>query len=176
MSDCLVLNSNYQPLSILPVSTCTWQTAVKLYYLNRFTVHAWYDDWHVRSQRVAMPVPAIIVSKRYYKNTESVKYNRRNLFLRDLFTCQYCGDIFASKDLTIDHVIPKSMGGAGGWDNTVTACKDCNREKGAKLIKPLRPPRRPGYWNLAGNIKIPAHMIKHPSWFDFLPVELEQVG
>ena len=176
MSDCLVLNSDYKPLSVLPLSTCDWRTAVKLYYMNRFVIHATYDDWVVRSQKIAMPVPAVIVSKRYFRSVESVKYNRRNLYLRDLFTCQYCNEVFASKDLTIDHVIPRSMGGKSVWTNTVTACKACNSAKANKLIKPIRQPVMPSYWNLANRNKIPASMIKHPSWLDFLSVEIEQVA
>lgn len=176
MSDCLVLNSDYKPLTLLPLSLCDWRTAIKLTYLNRFTIHAVYDDWHARSQHLAVPIPAIIVSKRYHKTEESIKYNRRNLYLRDLYSCQYCGETFGSKDLTIDHVLPRSMGGKNGWENTVTACKPCNSFKGNKLMKPLRAPKQPGYWNIANRNKIPAHMIKHESWLDFLPVDLEQVA
>ena len=73
-----------------------------------------------------------------------VAFTRCNVFLRDRFTCQYCGEAFASSALTFEHVIPRSCGGQTTWSNIVTACVPCNTGKGNSLrIKPRRVPKEP---------------------------------
>jgi len=81
-----------------------------------------------------------------------VKFNRRNIFARDNNTCQYCGRKFSTMDLSLDHIIPRSMGGSASWTNIVCACTKCNVKKGGrtpkqanmKLIrKPVKPKRNP---------------------------------
>jgi 5-methylcytosine-specific restriction endonuclease McrA len=75
-------------------------------------------------------------------------FTRRNLFLRDDFTCQYCGRHCASDHLSIDHVLPRSRGGATNWENCVLACVSCNARKADRTLKEaglhlLRAPVRP---------------------------------
>ena len=109
-------------------------------------------DW-VKTVRMDIAVPRIIRLLGYDKLPEqAVKLNRRNLFARDRNRCQYCGRIYPTSDLSIDHILPRSRGGGDSWENLVCACIRCNARKGGrtpdqagmKLVKPaLRPKRNP---------------------------------
>lgn len=169
MADTLILNADYRPLCYLPLSTIPWQQAVKLQWLGRITVLESYDDWEVHSPSMTMQVPALAITKDYMKYKRSVRFSRKNLYLRDLFQCQYCSDTFDPDELTIDHVVPVSKGGKTTWENCVAACQDCNFSKGDKIIPPKRLPFKPEYWHLIGNgtdhLK---YNIKHPSWIPYI--------
>jgi len=168
MSDCLLLNADHNPISVLPLSIIGWQHAVKLMFLERVVVLEEYDDWIIRSARSAIHVPAVAVTKEYFNIKKMVKFSRSNLFLRDLYQCQYCGDTFSSSQLTLDHVIPRTMGGKTNWMNAVTACKPCNSKKSDKLMKPLHAPYKPDYYKLVKAWEnVPFH-VKHPSWNQYL--------
>ena len=102
---------------------------------------------HTPSFRLRLP--QVIVLNRYAKSPpRRVQLNRRNIFLRDRSTCQYCGAGFPKDQLTIDHVIPRSRGGHTVWENVVLACTRCNTLKGNHLpaecgMAPLKKPKRP---------------------------------
>lgn len=168
MSDCLLLNSNYEPISILPLSVIGWQHALKLYFLDRVEILESYEDWVVRSEKLTINVPSVLVTKEYFNNKKHVKFSRYNMYLRDLFQCQYCGDTFDHDELTIDHVLPRASGGKTNWENCCTACKPCNFKKGSKLQKPLRMPYKPDYYNLVNKWKNRPVTIKHTSWNQYL--------
>ncbi len=86
----------------------------------------------------------MLALRKYHPVPRHVAFTRFNVFLRDRFRCQYCGQEHASADLTFDHVIPKCRGGPSAWDNVVAACPPCNARKGnSTAMKPLRPPRAP---------------------------------
>ena len=106
MSDTLVLNGDHQPLNYLPLSVIPWKQAVKLMFLERVHVLESYGDWDIRSPSLTMPVPAVIVTKGFFNFKKKVKFKRYNMYLRDLYQCQYCAGTFSSQDLTMDHVIP----------------------------------------------------------------------
>ncbi|MFQ5438005.1 MAG: HNH endonuclease [Paracoccaceae bacterium] len=170
----LVLNADYRPLSYLPLSLWNWHEAIKAAYLDRVSVVAEYDHV-VRSPSTEIRVPSVVVLKDYVKPARSAAFTRFNLFLRDEFTCQYCG---ARGDLTFDHVIPRSRGGRTTWENVVAACGPCNLGKGSRLLSEtrmhlLRPPRRP-----SGDVlrnrgrKFPPNHL-HESWMDFLYWDVE---
>ena len=77
-----------------------------------------------------------------------VRFSRRNVYIRDDYRCQYCGERFAAADLTLDHVVPRVAGGKTSWTNVVAACRPCNRRKGGRTPEqaglPLRSqPARP---------------------------------
>ncbi|MCV4753655.1 HNH endonuclease, partial [Escherichia coli] len=83
-------------------------------------------------------------------------FTRFNVFLRDRFECQYCGESRPAHDLTFDHVVPRSRGGRTTWDNVCTACGPCNLRKGSRLPRecgmlPRTPPRQPTSWELQEN-------------------------
>ncbi len=124
MRRALLLNSWY-----LPSRVVSWQTAIKLTYEARVDVLVSYDE-EVRSPSVTWKLPAVIRQKRTRgKVQRRVAFSRRNVLLRDRFTCQYCGEVEKEDALTLDHVVPRSQGGQRTWENLVTACRPCNRRK-----------------------------------------------
>ena len=125
----LVLNADYRPLSYYPLSLWSWQDAIKAVFLERVNILEEYDRV-VRSARFEMRLPSVVSLKTYIKPARHPAFTRFNVFLRDRFECQYCGD---PKDLTFDHVIPRSRGGRTTWENVITACSPCNLQKGGRL-------------------------------------------
>lgn len=131
----LFLNQNYEPLQLM-----SWERAVHLFFLDKVEVLEDYDQ-KIRSPSFSMGIPAVVISKHYIKNQKQItRFSRMNIFLRDNFTCLYCGHQFAKSFLTLDHVVPKSKGGGKTWNNIVTACKDCNRIKGDKTPSEAKMP------------------------------------
>lgn len=126
----LVLNADFRPLSYYPLSLWTWQDAVKAIFLDRVNVVSEYDDVFIHSPSMEMKVPSVIALKEYIAPQKNPAFTRFNVFLRDRWTCQYCGDKYKTHELTFDHVIPRSRGGRTSWDNIVAACQDCNALKG----------------------------------------------
>ncbi len=107
-------------------------------------------DW-IRTVRLHIAVPRIIRLAVYDRlPRQAVKFNRRNLYARDNNRCQYCGKKYATSELSLDHVVPRSQGGQSTWDNVVCACLKCNIAKGGRtpeqahmhLIRPPAKPRR----------------------------------
>jgi 5-methylcytosine-specific restriction endonuclease McrA len=107
-------------------------------------------DW-IRTVRFDIAVPRIIRLAIYDRlPQQSVKFNRRNIYARDGNHCQYCGRKYPTTDLSLDHVIPRSLGGKTSWENIVCACLQCNIRKGGRtpemaglhLIAPPKKPRR----------------------------------
>ena len=168
MSDTLLLNANFEPISILPLSVIDWQHAIKLMYLGRVHVLETYPNWIVRSERLALNVPSVCVTREYFHQKKNVKFSRYNMYMRDLFQCQYCNDVFDYEDLTIDHVVPRSSGGKTHWENCVTSCKSCNHAKGSRLIKPLTKPYKPDYYSLVGKWRQMPFSVKQESWYQYL--------
>lgn len=169
MMDTLLLNANYEPISIIPLSIIGWQQAIKLVFLDKVTVIENYPNKVVRSPTVCYPVPSICVTHEYFNPMKRVKFSRANLYLRDMFQCQYCAEVFEEKELTIDHVIPKSAGGNMSWENCVTACKPCNWKKGSKIQKPLRVPFSPEYYHLVNKWrKRPSRTKLREEWLPYL--------
>jgi len=125
-----------------------------LLYLGKVEVLEEYDK-EVHSVSLALKIPSVLKLVRQVlikRRRNLVKFSRLNIFIRDKFTCQYCGESFKNLDLTLDHVIPLNRGGNSDWENIVTACRNCNNKKGGKTpkeakMKLIRAPRRP-YWLL----------------------------
>ena len=107
--------------------------SIKAVFLDRVNIIAEYES-EVRSSSFSMKIPSVIALKKYIPISKKPPFTRFNLFLRDNFTCQYCGDIFNSNELTFDHVIPKSKGGETKWENVVAACAKCNLKKSDLLL------------------------------------------
>ena len=129
-----------------------------------------WDDW-IRTVTFVIQVPRVIRLLDYDRIPRNVvKFNRRNVFLRDENRCQYCGKKFGAHHLSLDHVLPRSRGGPSTWDNIVCACLKCNvrkggrtpQEAGMKLFRsPAKPPRNPSL----------AHQLssrKYSAWKNFL--------
>ena len=133
----LVLNADFRPLSYFPLSLWPWQEAIKAVFLDRVNIIADYDRV-VRSPTFEMRLPSVISLKEYIPSARRPAFTRFNVFLRDRFTCQYCGERLPTQELTFDHVVPRSRGGRTTWTNVVTACSVCNLRKGHQLPQPLR--------------------------------------
>ena len=170
-SKVLKLNKNYYPIEVT-----TAKNAFEMLYANRAEVvvventnyytydfNSWaeiselkkelkeYSDINdfIYTTYLTLQIPQVIRSLYYdKKNIFKNKLNRKNIFLRDNNTCQYCGKKFSTQELTIDHVIPKCQGGTNRWDNLVCCCVKCNRSKGGRtpeqanmhlIRKPIKP-------------------------------------
>jgi 5-methylcytosine-specific restriction endonuclease McrA len=171
-SPALVLNADFRPLSYFPLSLWCWQDAVKAVFLDRVNIVAEYEG-SVRSPSFSMRLPSVISLKEYIPLSRQPAFTRFNVFLRDRFDCQYCGELFPVHDLTFDHVVPRSRGGRTSWDNVVTACSACNLRKANKSIKevnmfPRQPPHQPSTWQLQENGRAFPPNYLHESWRDFL--------
>ena len=143
----LVLNANYEPIHV-----CGYQRAIGLMLSEKASLIL-NGRGMIRSAHNAFPIPSIIrLSRMVHPPRPRVALSRREIFRRDHFTCQYCGK--ASAVLTVDHVIPRHLGGIHDWTNLVTACPACNHHKGGRtlaesgmtLLKvPKEPPRSASY-------------------------------
>jgi 5-methylcytosine-specific restriction endonuclease McrA len=165
----LVLNADFRPLSYYPLSLWSWQETVKAVFLDRVNIVSEYDRT-VRSPTFEIRLPSVVSLKSYVKPARFPAFTRFNVFLRDRFTCQYCG---SPNDLTFDHLIPRSRGGLTRWDNVVTACAPCNLRKGGMMpaqakMHPYQPPYRPTVYELHRNGRLFPPNYLHDSWLDYL--------
>ena len=168
----LVLNTDFRPLSYFPLSLWSWQETIKAVFLDRVSVVSEYDR-SVHSPSWEMRLPSVIALKDYVPMARRPAFTRFNVFLRDRFSCQYCGHRFGAEDLTFDHVIPRAKGGSTRWDNVVAACEPCNLRKGHRLphdvgMVPLREPQEPTTFQLQRNGRAFPPNYLHESWRDFL--------
>lgn len=176
----LILNADYRPLSYFPLSLWSWQDAVKAIFRDSVTIVSEYER-SVKSPSFEMKLPSVLALKDYVSVSRTPAFTRFNVFLRDQWTCQYCGEEHKTHELTFDHVVPRAHGGTTRWDNIVTACQPCNRTKGSFLPKqigiyPRHEPRQPTLGQLQNfGRKFPPNFL-HESWSDFLywDTELEQ--
>lgn len=127
----LVLNQNYEPLNV-----CSVRRALKLVLLGKAELLE-AARGRIASATKVFPFPSVIRLFHLIKRPRPrVKLTRKEIFIRDHYTCQYCG--LHSTNLTIDHVIPRSRGGLHTWDNVVAACQPCNHRKGGKSLAEAR--------------------------------------
>lgn len=132
----------------LPYRIVSWQHAITLLCLEKVELVVPYDDV-VRSPSISLPLPAVIrMHKKVHADRYRIRFSRINVFMRDGFRCMYCGQQHPSDGLTFDHVVPRSQGGRTEWENILSACEQCNTQKGnrtpqeAKMV-PLRLPFKP---------------------------------
>jgi 5-methylcytosine-specific restriction endonuclease McrA len=123
----LLLNSTFEPLKIV-----TWKKAVIMVMLEKVEVLEEYERI-IRGVSFTLRLPAVIRLNHFIKwKAPIVKFSRQNLYVRDKGKCQYCGVSFEPRELTYDHVIPRSKGGLTEWTNVVTCCTACNLKKGGR--------------------------------------------
>lgn len=162
----LVLNQNYEPLNV-----CNIRRAIVLVFDGKAEVLEVHTKVLCSPSRI-FPSPSVIrMVYLIHRPRPRVKLTRREVFIRDHYTCQYCGR--QAHDLTIDHVVPKSRGGSHAWDNLVSACKSCNHRKGGKSVgearmKLKRPPAEPragAYYTIERRLDASVE----DAWHKFLP-------
>jgi 5-methylcytosine-specific restriction endonuclease McrA len=130
-SPVLVLNQNYEPLNITSA-----KRALNLVMASKAEVLETARG-SVNSPSTSIRCPSVI--RLHYmvrRPKRSIPLSRREIFLRDDYTCQYCGT--RARNLTLDHVIPRSKGGKHTWDNLVSACGPCNHAKGRRTVEQAR--------------------------------------
>lgn len=177
----LILNADYQPLSHLPLSLWSWQDAIKAIFSGKVTVVDVYPDVTIRAAHIEVPLPSVIALNEYVSAPHKTRpaFTKRNVFLRDEYRCQYCLDRFPTRDLSLDHVVPRSRGGVLCWQNAVTSCRVCNGRKGSLLLSELqgigmelrRQPIVPSQYELAaiaGRL-LPRRNL-HPTWEPYLGI------
>jgi 5-methylcytosine-specific restriction endonuclease McrA len=162
----LVLNSDYEPLNV-----CNLRRAILLVHLGKAevlhaserTVHTYAGEWRSPS----------VLKLRYHvrRPLPQLRLSRRSVFARDDYQCQYCGQ--TGRELTIDHVVPRHMGGPATWENLVACCRRCNAKKGDKTLaqsgmRLKREPRRPRFIPYISLAKYVAGQ-KNEVWRTYLP-------
>lgn len=182
----LVLNRSWRPIGVITVEKAL-QKLLTTYVdgtpkakivdaVNDFTTFTW-EDWSklipkddelkLRTVNAVFRVPEVIQYTRYDKvPSHKVHYNRRTIYRRDSFRCQYCGKKKTTNELSLDHVIPRCQGGLTNWENIVVACTDCNSRKAGRTpkeagMKLLRPPFKPKHNFLVEDTRV-------DSWTAFL--------
>lgn len=185
----LVLNRHWTPISTTSVRRAlvlVVRGAAGVVHPDTLHVHSW-EAWvsrppearpAIRGFDLQVSIPEVIVLTHYEGYpVRGVAFTRRNVYRRDGYACQYCRARPGVSDLTIDHVIPRSRGGASTWENCVTACRSCNARKANRtmhesnlhLVKPPAAPRWPGGLD-------PASVRARPLWQRFLPASSVALG
>jgi 5-methylcytosine-specific restriction endonuclease McrA len=169
MSATLLLNADGLPVSYIPLSTLTWEDAIKYMVLDKADVLMFHDNWIVRSARWETQVPSVMMLREYMKPKTVVRFSRSNIYLRDNGRCQYCGITIAGKNATLDHVQPVSKGGKTTWENCTTACGPCNSSKSDNTtIKPKVKPYKPDYYELISKRKKEEFNVRFKEWLQFI--------
>lgn len=165
-SPVLVLSQSYEPLNV-----CRARRAIVLIARGKAEVIE-YADGEIHTITDAFPLPSVIrLVYPVSRPRHPVRLSRHEVFIRDEYTCQYCGK--RTRDLTIDHVIPRNRGGSSTWDNVVSACKSCNHRKAGRtpaearmrLIRPPRPPQPSPFFLFY------EYLQARPEWHIFLSQE-----
>ena len=174
MEQTLLLNATYEPLKVVH-----WQKAITLRCQGKVEVISEYDT--ARSGRSSSASDCRRSSGCSATSGSSgpidyVPFSRANIYARDDHSCQYCGEVFATAELTFDHVVPVAQGGRKDWENIVTCCITCNRKKGGRTpaeagMHLIRIPKRP---ERAPAIRIAVGLRNAPdSWRDYFYWNME---
>ena len=174
MEHTLLLNATYEPLQVVP-----WKKALTLLFAGKAEVVAEYER-EVHSISFSVKLPSILRLLKFVKISHRhtrLKFSRANIYARDDYRCQYCGQRCASDELTFDHVIPIVQGGNKSWENIVTCCVRCNHRKGGRTpeeagIRLVRRPSAPNW--VATRISFSIGYRSAPeSWRDYLYWNIE---
>jgi 5-methylcytosine-specific restriction endonuclease McrA len=183
----LVLNRSWLPVGVTTVQNAICMCAREV---ARIVLPGSYelfdlDQWMqrppaqgaavVRSVHAVFQAPEILHLVGYDKvPRHEAAFSKRNIYIRDRATCQYCGNTPGWSRLTIDHIVPRSRGGTNSWENCVVACKPCNNRKGNRTPKEAglmlsRPPRRPPWRSFLHGVR------SKDSWQAFVQLDLEDL-
>jgi len=167
----LLLNADYRPLSIHPLSVLPWRKAVRKVMLGKIAPVAEYD---VTVSTSAVRLPSVVMLKRYVHLPRKVPLTRLNIWLRDNGCCVYCREPLETPDLTFDHVQPKSRGGDSTFSNLSSACIPCNLRKANRTpheagMQPQPWPYEPTQLELAKAARRLGKAMPTPrDWKDFI--------
>lgn len=159
----LVLNANFEPINV-----CDMRRAVGLILSEKADLVI-NGRGEIHTINASFPRPSVIrLQKMIHRPRQQLKLTRREIFRRDNYTCQYCGK--HTGDLTIDHVIPRHMGGQHIWPNVVAACAACNHRKGGRLIAEanMRLLRQPNEPPTSARYVFGRHLSENAEWESFL--------
>lgn len=182
----LVLNKSWQPIQVVTLDKALNKVfasyadgtpkAKIIDPVHDFSMFTW-EDWSqlkptddelkIHTVNAVFRVPEIIQYTKYNKvPSHKITYNRRTIYRRDGYKCQYCGKSKSTTELSLDHVVPRCQGGLTTWENIVVACTDCNSRKAGRTpdeanMKLLRKPFRPKFNFLVEDVRI-------DSWTAFL--------
>ncbi len=162
----LLLSQGYEPIKVI-----SWQRAITLLSLGKVEVVEEYDA-EIRGVSVIIKVPAVVrLLRAFRRHAKPVKFSRANIYARDNHRCQYCGVKCDVRELTYDHVVPRSKGGRTSWDNIVTCCYACNRSKANRTpaeagLRLRSQPQRP-QWIAAVTIRLSTRSMPE-AWRDYL--------
>jgi 5-methylcytosine-specific restriction endonuclease McrA len=156
---CLALNASFEPLTMVPL-----KRALRLVIDGKAEIVESDGGRLVRSERLAIPRPAVIRLTRFIHVPRKFRRQVTNTFLfaRDGYRCQYCGRLAVElpprEALTRDHLVPLSRGGTNEWTNVVTACSACNTRKANRLpseigMHPLHAPCEPHFVHLSWAVR-----------------------
>jgi 5-methylcytosine-specific restriction endonuclease McrA len=183
-SSVLVLNRSFLPIHVTSVRrafTLLYQDIARVVNeeYRTFDFQSWQelavarDAESIGSVRGRIRVPRVIVLVAFDRIPKRhVRFSRLNIYARDDFTCQYCGDHPPRQELNLDHVVPRSLGGRSTWENVVCSCLECNRRKGGRTprqagLKLRRKPARP-QWTPFVNLMLAN--ARYKEWRPFLNV------
>ena len=163
----LLLNSSYEPMKVV-----SWQKALVMWFQGKVEILEYHSAF-ARSVHRRFQLPSVLRLKTYVRprTFEAVRFCRENVYIRDNYTCQYCGTKLAAKQLTLDHVVPASHNGPKNWTNVVSACRDCNQKKANRTPRTanmplLNEPRAPS-WLPTLELEIGEDHIP-PDWTPYL--------
>jgi 5-methylcytosine-specific restriction endonuclease McrA len=179
----LVLNRSWTAICTTTVRQAlvmTYRRVAQIIHPETYEAYD-FDDWAALSSArdgdacittplLRIRVPEIIVLRRYNGFPKrTVAFSRRNIYRRDEFTCQYCGARPGSELLSIDHVLPRSLGGRSNWENCVLACVACNKRKADRTLADsgLDLAKRPAPPTFTGAIEITLGR-RRASWEKFI--------
>ena len=158
MEQTLLLNATYEPLKVVH-----WQKAVTLWCQGKVEVISVYNDREVRSVSFSFKLPSVIRLLRYIKikrNIDYVPFSRANIYARDDHSCQYCGEVYPTPELTFDHVVPVAKGGRKDWENIVTLLHQLQPQEG-------RPHARRGRYASDSDPQTTRAGARHPDYGRF---------
>ena len=178
----LVLNRSWMAITTTTVRhalSLVYQRAAKVICPTTYEAHD-FDSWSsvsaarsepcIRTIALRIRVPEIIDLGLYDgMPRRTVAFSRRNLYRRDDFACQYCDVRPGSEELTIDHIVPRSVGGRTTWDNCVLACVACNKRKANRPLSKagMRLLRKPAIPRWSWDVEI-SFGVRRTSWQTFL--------
>ncbi|MFN2189688.1 MAG: HNH endonuclease [Candidatus Promineifilaceae bacterium] len=159
----LILNVNFEPLHV-----CDTKRALGLVFSGKAEILL-NGRGTIRSTSAEYDIPSVIrLGYMVRRPRLEISLTKREILRRDEYTCQYCG--YHSSVMTVDHVVPRRLGGTHSWTNVVAACPSCNRKKGGKLSENvnMRLRRQPFRPKATAAYRFGQHLALHTEWEQFI--------